>query len=191
MMKNLINMQNVQYTEEMAKNIFDKNPKFLEMVQSVIYDHDMDYVEDEYLSKIDGVRWNINSCYNPWYTIYGDIGDIAKQIIEEDWYIEDIYDGEECIECEAYIQKMEKLWNRMNFKVDYYSKAYDLLESKLGGMVEHFLDTIENIIDGIVNSAYNDEDYVIDQFTEYSECFNLDNYYLNEDTFDVYMIEHA
>lgn len=185
-------MQNVQYTGEMAKNIFDKNPKFLEMVQSVIYDHDMDYVEDEYLSKIDGVRWNnINSCYNPWYTIYGDIGDIAKQIIEEDWYIEDIYDGEECIECEAYIQKMEKLWNRMSFKVDYYSKAYDLLESKLGGMVEHFLDTIENIIDGIVNSAYNDEDYVLDQFTEYSECFNLDNYYLNEDTFDVYKIEHA
>ena len=190
-MNNLINMRGIKYTENMVADIFDKNPKLLEMVQETIYDNDMDYVQDEYLSKIDGVDWLINSCYEPWHNIWGNTECIAKQIIESDWDIDNIYDGENQVDCGDYVKRIEKTLYRLNYKVDFLSRSYDLLESKLEGMIECFLNTMESIVDGIVNSCYNDEDYVIQQFTEYPECFKLDNYYLNEDTLDVYKIEHA
>ena len=197
MIENLVNMQNVQYTKEMAKNIFDKNPKFKEMVQETIFDNDIDFINDEFLSKIPSVEFTINSIYTTWYDFNPecyythDAINIASEIVENDWDTFEVYDGEISILSDDYIKMMEKLRERVCFKVPEFSKAYDLLDSRLAKMVNNFLYAIQGQIDSIINSCYNDEDYVIDQFTEYSECFKLDNYYLNEDTLDVYKIEHA
>lgn len=192
-------MQNVQYTHEfeytenMVEKMMAKNPKFKDKIQEAIFDHDMIDVDCEYLSKLP-VKFTINSVNSRWWEYppltWDENMELAKLIIENDWNLSDVYDWHEHLlySIDEFIKMMNKLVFRLEHKLEKFSNGYSLVASKLSKMIVIFLDSLQVEIDGIVNRAYNDDDYLVECFL--NGKFELDNYYLNESTLEVYKIEH-
>ena len=186
MMKGLVKVESMDLNLENYICILHNNSKLRDDLFNILLDIKVDEINDEFLSNIPSVTFNLGSIYEKWYDIskvvmVNVVREISIANINHVWDVIDNSFDTDDENIDSIIQKMN-LYCVKALNHPYWSDRYERLSDRALLHIEKFLDKLQTHFE-IMLDEIDDIEYLAEYL---NDSDYLDDYYINPDTFEIF-----